>query len=117
MQPKGTNFGLMQGTIALTPMVPRPALKLESKVRTFPERKVGEQRGAEVVAVEGEAVVDHGGGEPEVVDDQGLLPQVGGLEELQEPEVAFSFAVEMVRMVVKVLIVVLLENSDNCSVS
>ena len=90
-------------------MVHTPALKSESKVRTFPERKVGEQRSAEVVAVEGEAVVDHGGGEPEVVDDQGLLPQVGGLEELKKPEVAFSFAVEMVRMVVKVLIVVLLE--------
>ena len=92
-------------------MVHTPALKSETKVRTFPERKVGEQRGAEVVAVEGEAVVDHGGAEPEVVDDQGLLPQVGGLEELQETEIAFSFAVEMVRMVVKVLIVVLSENN------
>ena len=45
----------------------------------------GEELGAEGVGVEGEAVVDEGGAEPEVVADQRLLAQVRPQEQLHEP--------------------------------
>ena len=70
---------------------------------TFSDGKIGEERGPEVVAVQGESVVDDGGGEPQVVDDQGLLPQVGRLEQLQEAEVALALAVVVARVVVLVI--------------
>ena len=45
----------------------------------------GEELGAEGVGVEGEAVVDEGGAEPEVVADQRFLTQVRPQEQLHEP--------------------------------
>ena len=45
----------------------------------------GEELGAEGVGVEGEAVVDEGGAEPEVVADQRFLAQVRPQEQLHEP--------------------------------
>ena len=44
--------------------------------RYLPDGEGGEELGAEGVRVEGEAVVDEGGAEPEVVADQRLLAQV-----------------------------------------
>ncbi len=52
---------------------------------TLSQAVVGEERPLGV-AVEGEAVVDDGGGEPHVVHDQGLLAQVGRLEQLKEAQ-------------------------------
>ena len=48
-----------------------------------------EEVSAESVGVEGEAVVDEGGAEPEVVADQGLLPEVWPEKELEEREGRF----------------------------
>jgi hypothetical protein len=44
------------------------------KISTFSKRKVSKKGCPDVVAVKGEAVVDYGGGEPQVVDDQGVFP-------------------------------------------
>ncbi len=52
---------------------------------TLSQTVVGEERPLGV-AVEGEAVVDDGGGEPHVVHDEGLLAQVGRLEQLEEAQ-------------------------------
>ena len=49
----------------------------------------GEELRSEGVGVQGEAVVDEGGAEPEVVADQGLLPQVRPDEQLQKREGRF----------------------------
>ena len=54
-------------------------------LRHLADGEGGEELGAECVGVEGEAVVDEGGAEPEVVADQGLLSEVGPHEQLNEP--------------------------------
>ena len=52
---------------------------------TLSQAVVGEERPLGV-AVEGEAVVHDCGGEPHVVHDEGLLAQVGRLEQLEEAQ-------------------------------
>ena len=58
-------------------------------LRHLADGEGGEELGAEGVGVEGEAVVDEGGAEPEVVADQGLLPEVWPEKELEEREGRF----------------------------
>ncbi len=78
--------------------------------QTFSNGEIGEERGPEVVAVEGEAVVDDGGGKPEVVDDQRLLSQIRSLEKLEKSEVAFAAAVMVMLVVVSMIRRVMLSN-------
>ena len=54
------------------------------ELEQFADGEGGEEFGAERVGVESKAVVDEGGGEPEVVTDQSLAPQVRVGEQLQE---------------------------------
>ena len=55
-----------------------------------------EEVSSESVGVEGEAVVDEGGAEPEVVADQGLLSEVGPHEQLNEPVTLLALTLDII---------------------
>ena len=53
---------------------------------TFSNAKVGKQPGLPLVTVESQPVIDQGGGEPHVIDDQGLFPQIRRFEKVDDAE-------------------------------
>ena len=55
----------------------------------LPDGECGEELGAEGVGVEGEAVVDEGGAEPEVIANQSFLTEVWPEEQLEKRKERF----------------------------